>query len=78
MEKLIDHNPTHAELVALFGGVPATLNSPFFDQDGEYGSIARLYLLRGDQAKHDEYMSKIENAKYRYDLLSHCSPPEST
>lgn len=78
MEKLIDHNPTRAELIALFGGVPATLDGPFFDQDGEYASIARLYLYRGDQTKHDEYMGKIENEQYRYDMLSHCRPPEST
>lgn len=77
MEKLTDHKPTKAELLAIFGGVPVTLNGPFFDQDGEYASIAMLYRERGDQAKYEEYMGKIKDRKYAFNMQQHCRPPNT-
>lgn len=75
MERLIDHKPTKQELVAMFGCVPVTLNGPFFDQDGEYASIARLHMQRGNQAKYKEYMGRIKDRKYAFNMQQHCTPP---
>ncbi len=72
MENLWDHKPTRSELEELFGDAPEeTIRSFPRDEDTALGDIVRLYQVRGEDAKAEEYAARIEDALFREGLLSH-------
>ncbi|MEF2144882.1 MAG: hypothetical protein V3573_05510 [Desulfovibrionaceae bacterium] len=75
MESIFDHNPTDAELKALFGETPFE-NPEFFDRIKaralEHGSapetLVRLFSLRGNQAEVKRCLGMIEDESERFEL----------
>ncbi len=69
METVFDHDPTHEELLLLFGSErsialarnPATQTSP----DSNFSDIVRLMSLRKDKEAVQEYLAKISDPKER-------------
>jgi hypothetical protein len=74
MESIFDHNPTDAELDALFGSKPA--DDPEFhswikeesQKDGsDPSTLVRLFSMRGDKAEVERCLGMIKDPKKRFE-----------
>lgn len=71
METLFDHNPTQEELSRLFGDSPPTREfhaSLELGADTENGFLFRLYSLRGEEQKAQDFLGRIQDPQYRFDV----------
>jgi len=71
MENLFDYAPTPDELESLMGVSTLTRaahEALVLSSDTENGYLARLFLLRGDDAKAAEFLSRIPDEAYRTEL----------
>ena len=71
METLFDHAPTPDELEALLGTSAITREvheSLKLSADTENGYLARLFMLRGDSAQAQEYLGRIPDPAYRFEI----------
>ena len=76
METIFEHNVTKKELELLKGFNPiGTISSreSYLKEKNEDKSLAdlyRLYLLRGDNMKAEEFLNRIRDNRYKYILSS--------
>lgn len=80
MESIFDHQPTEAELVAVYGSrEDAEAACQHGGQDSLLAEIAALMALRGRKDLADLYVARIEDPEYRfniaYGLLETVQPP---
>lgn len=71
METILDHNPTDDELISLCGHSDENLKNIIrngTNQDGAFGMIASLMAMRGNEGAKQEYLDKISDPKYRFDI----------
>ena len=71
METILDHNPTDSELNILYGRSDEELKNIIRNgtlQDSAFGMIASLMTLRGDEDAKEQYLTKISDPKYRFDI----------
>lgn len=71
MDNIFQHAPTAAELADLFGDGAPTRESHEalgLSADSENGLLFRLYSIRGDEKKAEEYLAKIQDPQYRFDI----------
>lgn len=68
METVFDHNPTEAELIALFRSVKMAewFRDHATSQDGHFAKIAMLLEMRGEKKLAAEYVARIEDPEYRF------------
>jgi hypothetical protein len=76
METIFDHSVTDAELIELFGRVRtrSEYNAVRRTSDSEFGMIATLYRIRGDDSREADYLRKISDTAYRDAIVNHCLP----
>lgn len=76
METVFDHNITKEEIVGVFGyeGFKREwIEELGVDQIGCYADIYRLYRMRGDQKKAEEYLAKIPDSEWKmFTLAASC------
>jgi hypothetical protein len=80
METIFDHQPTEAELVAVYGSrEDAEVACKHSGQDSLFAEIAALMALRGRNDLADRYVARIKDPEYRfntaYGLLQTVQPP---
>ena len=70
METIFDHDPSSSELIELLGeAIPKAEYLRFAgDADTENGRIYRLFTLRGDDATAAEFLARIDDPLYRYNV----------
>lgn len=72
MENLFDHAPTATELEDLVGTSSITREiheSLHLSADTENGYLARLFMMRGDDATAGKFLERIPDAGYRRDVV---------
>jgi len=69
-ETVFDHAPTEEELSLLFfeGIDRAEYLAVEIDANTRVGDIGRLYSLRGDDVKAEQYFNRVMNKAYAADL----------
>ena len=71
METILDHNVTDAELKILCGRSNEDLKNIIrngSNQDCAFGMIASLMTLRGNENAKEQYLSKINDPAYRFEI----------
>ncbi len=74
METVFDHNPTPDELAVLFGEVPPTreeFEALGFGAETQNAYLHDLFRLRGDTARAEEYVQRISDPLYRFNVGLH-------
>lgn len=76
METIFDHNVTGVEIELLNSFIPSwVIRSKEkyivnIDVDKSNADLYHLYVLRGDNTKAENYLSKIKNPRYKCNLSS--------
>ncbi len=76
METIFEHNVTKKELELLKGFNPAgkISNREIYlqekNEDRSLADLYRLYVLRGDNYKAEEFLDRIHDSRYKYLLSS--------
>ena len=74
METIFEHNVTKKELELLkgFNPVGKIFSREFYlkekNEDSSLSDLYRLYLLRGDNLKAEEFLDRIHDSSYKYIL----------
>jgi len=71
METIWQHDVTEQELVILFGEAITPEEHRLITQggaDAENAALYRLYTIRGDEARAAEYLARIQDDAFRFDV----------
>lgn len=69
MKTIFDHHLSPGEVKRILGSDSPEFRKAYLDivsRDGAYADLYRLYILRGDHLKAEEYLQKIEDGDYRF------------